>query len=84
MPRPFFLRANYFASYGATRLAVPRSSEADATTPGSVRTNVNLLPSGAMNRSICEPPVAGMVPVQSAFTLCVLEECCLELAPIGE
>jgi hypothetical protein len=39
-----------------TRSAVPRGSNPDPTrSEGVVRTNVNILPSGAMNRSICEP-----------------------------
>jgi hypothetical protein len=38
------MRANYFASYGATRLAVPRRSNPDATcSEGLIWTNVNLL-----------------------------------------
>jgi hypothetical protein len=49
-PRPFLLPANFFASYGATRLAVTRGSNVAVTTSdGLVCTNVNLLPSGAMN-----------------------------------
>jgi hypothetical protein len=49
-PRPFFLPANFFASYGPTRLAVTRGSNVAVTTSdGLVCTNVNLLPSGAMN-----------------------------------
>ena len=51
-PAPFFVRANYFASYGATRLAVARTSNADVThSEGLTCTSVNLLPSGATNRS---------------------------------
>jgi hypothetical protein len=45
-----FWPANFFASYGATRLAVTRGSNVAVTTSdGLVCTNVNLLPSGAMN-----------------------------------
>jgi hypothetical protein len=53
-PRPFVLRANYFASsYGPTRLAVPCSSNPDVTcwSVGLTWTNENILPSGAMNKS---------------------------------
>src|SRR5215217_2304342 len=40
-----------FARQSPTRLAVPRSSNPAATLPGSVWTNVYMLPSGAMKRS---------------------------------
>src|SRR5687767_2069001 len=61
-----------------TRLAVPCSSKPDVTLDlGLIWTNVNMLPSGAMNRSLCEPSAEVMVPVQSALTVYVLEKCSL-------
>jgi len=79
-PRPFSLRANYFASYGPTRLAVARSSNPDDTaSEGLVPTCVNLLPSGATNRSNrgAPGPAKVTVPVQSALTVYVPEACTL-------
>src|SRR5215217_2132347 len=64
-----------------TRSAVPRSSNPDVTLDlGLIWTNVNLLPSGAMNRSNAPPAV----PVQSALTVYVPDSCTLrEMCPLA-
>jgi hypothetical protein len=65
-----------------TRLAVTRSSEPDATTWGSALTHVNMLPSGAMNRSESSRFVV-VVPVQSALTSYLPEKrCFLKISPL--
>ena len=72
---------NYFASYGATRFAFARSSNPDVTTSeGLTKTNVNMLPSGTMNRSNFSPaPGKVAVPVQSALKIFVPEVCPLRM-----
>src|SRR5215208_4376387 len=64
-------------NYGPTLLAVPLSSNPDVTTDsgGLIWTNVNMLPSGAMNSSNSSKEV----PVQSALTVYVPDTCCLRI-----
>jgi hypothetical protein len=66
-------QALFLAVHSPTRLAVTCGSNPAATNSGSVRTNANLEPSGAMKMSPCTaaPSLTVRVPVQFALTVYV-------------
>ena len=66
-------RSAYSASLYNPLCTPPRLKPDPTSSEGLVCTNVNMLPSGAMNTSICEPSLKVTVPVQSALTVYVRE-----------